>query len=86
MALSNSEKQRNYRLNRFKRGEYGDYRINTFVKFEASISLERLARHYKITKRQVLESLLVSADRAILNSLDVDSVEYREYFNIKDNG
>lgn len=82
MALSNSEKQRNYRLNRFKRGEYGDYRINTFVKFEASSSLERLARHYKITKRQVLESLLIAADKAILNSLEPDSAEYKEYWNI----
>lgn len=82
MAISNSEKQRNYRLNRFKRGKYGDYRVNTFVKFEAYIGLERLASHYKITKRQVLESLIITADKTIFNSFDMDSDEFKKYINI----
>lgn len=84
MALSNAEKQRRYRENRYRRGEYGDYRINTFVNFEAFIALERLSVFYSITKRQVLELLITTADKSIYDKLDVGSEEYNKYYNIND--
>lgn len=84
MALSNAEKQRRYRENRHRRGEYGDYRINTFVNFEAFIALERLSVFYSITKRQALELLINTADEAIRNKLEIGSEEWNKYWNIKD--
>ncbi|ENG0696801.1 hypothetical protein ABSZ42_004959 [Salmonella enterica subsp. enterica serovar Newport] len=84
MAMSNAEKQRRYRLNKWHRGQNGDYRINTFVTFEAFISLERLSRYYSITKRQALELLINTADESIRNKLEIDSEEWNKYWNIKD--
>ncbi|EBZ8545465.1 hypothetical protein EHB76_24030 [Salmonella enterica subsp. enterica serovar Muenchen] len=84
MAMSNSEKQRRYRKNKHRRGEYGDARINTFVTFEAAAALERLSRHYNITKRQTLELLLNTADETIRKNLIVDSDEWEKYWNIEE--
>ncbi|EBZ1028208.1 hypothetical protein D7O18_27075 [Salmonella enterica subsp. enterica serovar Muenchen] len=84
MAMSNSEKQRRYRNNKHHRGEYGDARINTFVTFQAYAALERLSRHYNITKRQALELLINTADETIRKNLIVDSDEWEKYWNIKE--
>ncbi|EPR2277836.1 hypothetical protein ACU01Y_005193 [Salmonella enterica subsp. enterica serovar Newport] len=81
MAKSNSERQREYRKNKDKRGHLGDSRINTFVCFEAVNNLSRLSRYYKLSKRQVLELLINTASQKLIDSMEVDSPEWNKYFN-----
>lgn len=80
MAKSNKERQHQYRLNRTSIGPYGEYRINTFVSGDAYFNIKRLARHYNISQKQVIELLINTADKAIIDKLDIDSPEWEEYF------
>jgi hypothetical protein len=84
-AKTNAQRQAEYRKNRATAGEdgNGERRLNTFVKTGASLALDRLARRYGVTKREVLEKLLIDADGEILKSLDLDSPEWGEYFGGK---
>lgn len=83
MAKSNSERQREYRKNKYIRGENGDLRINTFVAFEAGHNLGRLAKYYKLSKRQVLELLINTASQKLIDNMEMDSPEWNKYFNIE---
>ncbi|ECB2072396.1 hypothetical protein EVH55_26755 [Salmonella enterica subsp. enterica serovar Benin] len=84
MAISNAEKQRRYRQNRFKRGELGEYRINTFVGGDCYFALERLARHYNINKKEVIEMLITAADKTISHNLGDNPDLWDIYFNINE--
>lgn len=81
MAKSNSERQKEYRKNRYNRGDLGDSRINTFVVFEAANNLSRLSRYYNLSKRQVLELLINTASQKLIDSMEVDSPEWNKYFD-----
>ncbi|EKP2170101.1 hypothetical protein OFY68_003734 [Salmonella enterica] len=81
MAISNSERQRQYRNNRFNRGVSGDSRINTFITFEASNNLKRLSDYYNLSKRQVLELLINTANQKLIDNMEIDSPEWNKYFN-----
>ncbi|EOF5131494.1 hypothetical protein ACK1QA_000619 [Salmonella enterica] len=81
MAKSNSERQREYRNNRFNRGESGDSRINTFITFDAYYNLKRLSNYYNLSQRQVLELLINTANRKLIDNIEIDSPEWKKYFN-----
>ncbi|ASD85732.1 hypothetical protein QRI27_003195 [Salmonella enterica] len=81
MALSNKERQKQYRNSRFNRGELGDSRINTFVTFEATNNLKRLSEYYNLSKRQVLELLINTANQKLIDNLEIDSPEWYKYFD-----
>ncbi|EMF7742177.1 hypothetical protein V4G73_000694 [Salmonella enterica] len=81
MALSNKERQKQYRNSRFNRGELGDSRINTFVTFEAANNLKRLSEYYNLSKRQILELLINTANQKLIDNLEMDSPEWDKYFN-----
>ncbi|HDP0319631.1 TPA: hypothetical protein P5S08_004883 [Salmonella enterica subsp. enterica serovar Concord] len=83
MAKSNSERQRDYRKNKYTRGIQGDSRINTFVTFEAGFNLAHLAAYYDLTKRQVLELLINTASQKLIDSMETNSPEWNKYFNIE---
>ncbi len=83
MKLTNAERQKQYRDNMLKRGDNGDSRINTFITSSAGFALGRLSRHYGLTKRQVLELLIINADNSLKKNWDIDSPEWKKYFNIK---
>ncbi|WP_232434721.1 hypothetical protein [Burkholderia ubonensis] len=48
---------------------------------EADLALVRLARHYALTKRQMLERLITRADDAIVRRIEPDSPQWDVYFN-----
>lgn len=73
MALSNKERQKQYRNSRNSRGGLGDSRINTFVTFEANNNLNRLSRYYNLSKRQILELLINTANQKLIDNLEIDS-------------
>ena len=80
MAKSAAERQREYRSRR-NDGE-GDRRINTWVSTGTDLALDRLAKRYGVTKRQVLERLIGDADKSILCTLELDSPEWKSYFKV----
>ena len=63
---------------RWERGAETDMWVTT----EADLALARLARRYSVTKREMLERLVVRADAAIVRRLDPDSAEWDAYFRI----
>jgi hypothetical protein len=80
MAKSASERQAQYRNTRSTSGDNGERRVNTFVTTSAFLALERLSNRYAVTKKEMLEKLLLSADENITKTLDIDSKEWKEYF------
>lgn len=78
-AKTNAERQAEYRARRYNAGPKGDpeYRINTWVSSEAHHAFERLAAHYAVTKRELLELLLVKADNDICQTFS--GPEFEQY-------
>ncbi len=80
MALTNAEKQARYRAARPFASENGERRIASWVKSGASFSLERLARHFDLSQREVLENIIESAAKAATARMTDDERDhfYRE--------
>ena len=81
MALTNAEKQARYRAARpyAKNGE-GERRIATWVTSQAAFSLERLARHFGISQRQVLENMIELTTKSVTAKMTEEALDhfYRE--------
>ncbi len=73
MAKSAADRQREYRRRHLIDGDAE--RLNTVVSVQAKRQLERLARHRATTQRDVLESLLASAERRAVGRM-TDSATY----------
>jgi hypothetical protein len=83
MPKSNAERQRAYRANRPFAGENGERRLSTWLTTAASLALVRLANHYGVTQRQILERLLLAADKAVSDTMSDEQVDlyYRGGFD-----
>ena len=68
MAISAADRQRAYRQRAAR--EQNQRRISTWVNAEADIAIERLARHWSMTKRQVIERLADEAQQQVMGGLD----------------
>ena len=81
MALSNAERQRRYRQGRKEayQGE-GDRQLNVFIRGRAYSAIERLAAHYGVTKRTMIERLALEADEAVTRSMEPGGPEWEAYF------
>lgn len=82
MTKTTKERQAEYRKKRPTSGENGERRINTWVTTRAALALGRLANHYGVTKREMLDQLIIGADQQIVNSIDIDSEEWSEYYKV----
>lgn len=82
MAKTVAERQAAYRKGRAEAGENGERRLNTWVSTGSSLALDRLAKRYGVTKREMIERLVLEADQKIVGSLDPDSTEWGEYFSV----
>ena len=80
MPKTSRERQAAYRSRR-QDGE-GEYRLNTWISSQASFALGRLARHQGLSRRAVLEQLVIDADQAILETLELDSPEWEAYIGV----
>ena len=82
MARTTAQRQAAYRARRATAGNdgNGERRLSTWVSTEADLALERLARRYAGTKREMLERLVLRADAAIVRRLEPDSAEWDAYF------
>lgn len=62
MGMSNAERQAEYRARRPLAGPggNGERRVNTWVSTEAALALERMSRRYGVTKKEMLEKLILA--------------------------
>lgn len=74
MAKSSAERQAAYRA---RRGQ--DHRLNLHIAAEAGAALARLCKLYRLTQRQLLERLILTAETDHLQTLTPDSPEWLEY-------
>jgi hypothetical protein len=83
MAQTTAQRQAAWRARRATAGNdgNGERRLDMWVSTEVDLALARLARRHAITKRQMLEQLIVRADDAIVRRLDPDSEQWDSYFN-----
>jgi hypothetical protein len=83
MAQTTAQRQAAWRARRATAGSdgNGERRLDMWVSTEVDLALARLARRHAITKRQMLEQLIVRADDAIVRRLDPDSEQWDSYFN-----
>ncbi len=84
MAKTAAQRQAQYRARRVNAGPNGDgeRHLNTWVATGAFLALRRLARRYGATKREMIERLVLDADRDIVSSMDIDTPEWDAYFNV----
>ena len=84
MAKSAAERQAVYRARRPFAGTdgNGERRLNLWLSTRADSALERLARRNGVTKRELIERLLIAEDDRILATIDLDSPEWENYFQI----
>jgi hypothetical protein len=76
MALTGAERQRKYRENR-KLADNGYRQINTWISTEAYEALRRMAKRDGVTKREMLERVLIDAqDRIMRGFSDTELDEY----------
>jgi hypothetical protein len=80
MAKTTAQRQAAYRKRRgvANHGD-GEWRINTWVSSTAHLALQRLACHYGVTMRDMLERLILNEDAAILAPLEPDTPEWDRY-------
>jgi hypothetical protein len=83
MAQTIAQRQAAWRARRATAGKdgNGERRLDMWVSTEADLALARLARRYAVTRRQMLERLVMRADDAIVRRLDPDSEQWDLYFN-----
>jgi hypothetical protein len=84
MAQTTAERQAAYRARRATAGNdgNGERRLRMWVTTETDLALARLAFRYSVTKREMLERLIVRADAAVIRRLEPDSAEWDAYFNV----
>lgn len=77
-----AERQRAYRARRVDANQGdSDYRLNTWITSQASFALDRLAAHHGVSKRAMLERLILAADGDVKSTLDLDSPEWDRYYS-----
>ena len=47
----------------------------------AALAIERLARRYCVTKREIVERLVTAEEDRLLTTLDLDLPEWDQYFS-----
>ena len=82
MAKTAAARQADYRERRATAGENGERRLNTWVSTGAALALDRLAHRHGLSKRAMLERLVLDADEGIVSRLDPDAAEWATYFEV----
>ena len=82
MAKTAAERQKAYRAQRQFAGEdgNGERRIAAYVSTRAALALNRLANSYGVTKRELIERLVIAEEDQRLKGISSDSAEWKKYF------
>jgi hypothetical protein len=78
MPSSNAERQRRYRQRHLVEGT--DTRLNTVVSPHAKAALVRLAKHYAVTERAMLERLLTEAESELVQGFSTS--KQKQYYSV----
>ena len=81
MAKNTKERQQEYRDR--QRLNSVDQRLNLWINSQAYSALERLTDHFKITKREVIEQLIIILDSDVTEIRKIDPIKWDEYFDEK---
>jgi hypothetical protein len=84
MAKTAAERQKQYRARRQFAGDNGERRVSAYVSTQAALALHRLSNSYGVTKRELLERLLIAEEEKVLKGLNLDSPEGRKYLGEPD--
>lgn len=81
MAKTPAERQRELRARRQFRGidGNGEREIKVWVNTSAALALDRLAASYGVTKRELIERLLLEEQEKVLQKIDADSPEGEKF-------
>lgn len=66
--IANAKRQAEYRKRHIKEGS--DQRLNVILDLQAKLALERMAKHYGVTNKNVLERLLLEAQSQLIAQMD----------------
>ena len=82
MAKTTAQRQAAYRARRSHAGDdgNGERRLNLWIRTRTDLAIERLARRYCVTQREIIERLVIAEDDRVSSSIDLDSPEWDEYF------
>jgi hypothetical protein len=82
MAKTAAERQKEYRAKRQFAGEdgNGERRVTAYVSTRAALALDRLAKNYGVTKREMVERLLIAEEDKVIKKINSDSPEWAKYF------
>lgn len=75
MAKTVAERQREYRARRGEAGENGERRLNLWVPTSSAMILQRLAAFRGVTKRQILEDLLLKEDTRVTKGMSEEQFD-----------
>ena len=78
MAKTAAERQKKYRASRQRVGKNGERKINAYVNTRATLALERLAYNYVVTKRKLLEKLLIGKEDKVIKGFSLHSDDDRK--------
>lgn len=81
MAKTAAQRQAQYRARRPFAGDdgNGERRLNLWLSTAADLAIERLARRYCVTKRTMIEQLIIAEDTRVRSGITLDS-EWDAYF------
>lgn len=81
MAKTPAERQRELRARRQFRGTdgNGEREIKVWVNTSAALALDRLAASYGVTKREIVERLLLKEQEKVLQKIDIDREEGEKF-------
>jgi hypothetical protein len=81
MTKTSAERQAAYRAWR----DDGDRRLNAWISSKADFALERLAKRYAVTKRAMLERLIIAEDdrTRTRRRRDLSGMEWNAYFDVR---
>ena len=80
MVKSNAERQAEYRVRHLKCDEVKSERLNLMIDADTKRRLERVCICYGVTKRAMLERLLLQAEQDALDEADQTPTGHADYF------
>ena len=82
MAKTVAERQAAYRARRDTAGVDGNgqRRVSMWLSTGAAFAMARLACRYGVTRRQLVENMLLAEDERVLATLSIDTPEWDLYF------
>lgn len=85
MAKTPAERQKKFRARREFAGPdgNGERRISAYVSTRAALALDRLAARYGVTKRELLDRLVIAEEEKVLKGMSLDSPDGEAYLACK---